>query len=136
MRQTVLWLVRHTSLLSVYSSVRHIVLSRMTSFIRLIHFITEIRNGNEASNLNVLHENGNHGRADDSRYVAHHLASKKCYDRNSIQIVRVPHINTKRRPLTTAGSQNIPVVVHVVATYDNFQAVTRLFVSPCARLSP
>ena len=25
--------------------------------------------------LKVLHENGNHGRADDSRYVTHHLAS-------------------------------------------------------------
>ena len=114
----------------------YIVLSRMTSFIRRICFITEPRNGNEASNLNVLHENGNHGRADDSRYVAHHLASKKCYDRNSIRIVRVPHIDTKRRPLTKAGSPNIPVLVHVVAIYDNFQDVTRLFVSPCARLSP
>ena len=108
----------------------------MTTFIRRIRFITEIRNGNEASNLNVLQENGNHGRADDSRYVAHHLAFKHFYDWNSIRIVRVPHIDTKRRPLTKAGSPNIPVLVHVVATYDNFQAVIRLFVSPCARLSP
>ena len=108
----------------------------MTSFIRRIRFITEIRNGNEVSNLNVLHENGNHGRADDSRYVAHHLASKKINDRNSIRIVRVPHIDMKKRPLTKAESPNILVLAHVVAMYDNFQAVTRLFVSPCARLSP
>ena len=62
----------------------------MTSFIRRICFITEPRNGNEASNLNVLHENGNHGRADDSRYVAHHLASKKCMTETAYESCAFP----------------------------------------------
>ena len=34
--------------------------------------------------------------------------------------MRIPHINMKRKPLTKAGSPN--VLVHVVATYDAFQA--------------
>ena len=41
-------------------------------------FITELHTGNvqfEASKLKMLHENGNHGRADDFQYVVHHLAS-------------------------------------------------------------
>ena len=38
-----------------------------------------------------------------------------------IRVVRIPHIITKRKPLTKAGSTN--VLVHVVATYDAFQAV-------------
>ena len=38
-----------------------------------------------------------------------------------IRVVRIPHIGTKRKPLTTVGSPNI--FVHVVATYDDFQAI-------------
>ena len=38
-----------------------------------------------------------------------------------IRVVRTPHISTKRKPLTKAGSLNIPV--HVVAMYGAFQAV-------------
>ena len=78
-----------------------------------MRFITEPHTGNvqfEASKLKVLHENGNHGRADRSRYVAHHLASfiteTAQYDTSR---------GTKRKPLTKAGSPNI--LVHVVATY-------------------
>ena len=38
-----------------------------------------------------------------------------------IRFVRIPHIDAKRKPLTKAGSPNI--LVHVVATYDDYQAV-------------
>ena len=38
-----------------------------------------------------------------------------------IQLIRIPHIGTKKKTLTKAGSRNI--LVHVVATYDAFQAV-------------
>ena len=75
----------------------------------------------EAFKLKVLHENSIHCKADDSRYVAHHLASLSPKQHSMIRIVRIPHIGTKRKPLTKAGSPN--VIVHVVATYDNFQAV-------------
>ena len=75
----------------------------------------------EAFKLKVLHENSIHCKADDSRYVAHHLASLSLKQHSMIRIVRIPHIGTKRKPLTKAGSPN--VIVHVVATYDNFQAV-------------
>ena len=96
----------------------------MTPFIRRMRFITEPRTGNvqfKASKLKVLHENGNHGRADDSRYVAHHLVSLSLKQHSMIRVVRIPHIGTKREPLTKAASPN--KLVHVVATYDAFQAV-------------
>ena len=35
----------------------------------------EPRTGNKASKLKVLHESGDHGRADDYLYVADHLTS-------------------------------------------------------------
>ena len=38
-----------------------------------------------------------------------------------IRVMRIPHISTKRKLLTEAGSPNI--LVHVVATYDAFQTV-------------
>ena len=38
-----------------------------------------------------------------------------------IRVVHIPHIGTKRKPLTETGSPNI--LVHVEATYDTFQAV-------------
>ena len=40
--------------------------------------------------------------------------------------MRILHIGTKRKSLTKAGSPNIPVLVHAVATYDDFQGVTWL----------
>ena len=43
------------------------------------------------------------------------------------QVVRIPHIGTKRKPLTKAGSPNIHV--HVEATYDAFQAVLGFFIA-------
>ena len=48
-----------------------------------------------------------------------HLLSLK--QRSMIRVVRIPYIDMKRKPLTKAGSSNI--LVHVVATYDDFQAV-------------
>ena len=48
-----------------------------------------------------------------------HLLSPKQH--SMIRVVHIPHIGTKRKPLTKAGSPNI--LVHVVATYDAFQAV-------------
>ena len=48
-----------------------------------------------------------------------HLLSPKQH--SMIRVVRISHICTKRKLLTKAGSRNI--LVHVVATYDNFQAV-------------
>ena len=92
-----------------------------TPFIRQMHYITEPHTGNEASKLKVLLENGNHGRADSSRYVAHHHTYLSLKQHSTIQVVRIPHIVMKRKPLTKAGSTNI--LVHVVATYDAFQAV-------------
>ena len=87
-----------------------------------MHFITEQRTGIEASKLKVLHEKDNHGRAGDSRYVAHHLASLLPKQHSMIRVVCIPHIGTKRKPLTKAGSPNI--LLHVVASkYDDFQAV-------------
>ena len=72
-------LVRHTALLSAYSSVRRIVLSRMThtllSGCALQRSVVSGYTGNEASKPKMLHEDGNHGRAVDCRYVAHHLAA-------------------------------------------------------------
>ena len=38
-----------------------------------------------------------------------------------IQVMCIPRIGTKRKPLTKAGSSNI--LVHVVATYNDFQTV-------------
>ena len=69
----------------------------------------------------VLYENGNHGRAVDSWYVStiSHLLSPKQH--SMIRVVHIPHIGMKRKLLTKAGSANI--LVHVVATYDAFQAV-------------
>ena len=50
--------------------------SSVTPFNRQMSFITCTGNVQfKASKLKVLHENGNHGRADEFRYVAHHLAS-------------------------------------------------------------
>ena len=46
-----------------------------------------------------------------------YLLSQKQH--SMIRVVRIPHIGTKRKPLTKAGSPNI--LVHVVATYDDFQ---------------
>ena len=41
----------------------------------------------------------------------------------------IPHIGTKRKLLTKAGSTNI--LVHIVATYDVFQACVALgYISP------
>ena len=48
-----------------------------------------------------------------------HLLSPKQH--SMIRAVHIPHISTKRKPLRKAGSPNI--IVHVVATYDTFQAV-------------
>ena len=53
-----------------------------------------------------IHENGNHGKAVDSRYVAHHLASLSPEQHSMIRFVRIPHIGTKRKPPTKAGSPN------------------------------
>ena len=53
------------------------------------------------------------------RSTISHLLSPKQY--SMIRIVRIPHLCTKRKPLTKAGSPNI--LVHVVATYDTLQAV-------------
>ena len=75
----------------------------------------------KASKLKVLHENCNHGRAVDSRYVVHHLASFITEQHSMIRVVRIPLIDMKRKPLTKARSSNI--LVHMVATYDAFQAV-------------
>ena len=75
----------------------------------------------KASKLKVLHENDNHSRADDSQYVAHHLAYLSPKQHSMIRLVRIPHIDTKRKPLTKARSPNI--LVHVVATYDALRAV-------------
>ena len=47
-----------------------------------------------------------------------HLLSPK---QHSIRFVHISHIGTKRKLVTKAGSPNI--LVHVVATYDAFQAV-------------
>ena len=47
-----------------------------------------------------------------------HLLSPK---QRSILFMRIPHIDTKRKPLTEAGSPNI--LVHVVAMCNAFQAV-------------
>ena len=94
----------------------------MTPFIRRMCFIVEPHTGNEVCKLKVLHENGHHGRADDFQYVAHHLAyyiTETAY--SMIRIVCIPHIGTKRKLLTKAGSPNILVLVHMAATYDNFQ---------------
>ena len=71
--------------------------------------------------MKVLHENGNHGRAVDSRYMTHHLASLSPKQHSMIQVVRTPHIGTMRKLLTKAGSLNI--LVHMVAVCDAFQAV-------------
>ena len=49
-----------------------------------------------------------------------HLLSLKQHS-SLIRVVRIPHINTKGKPVTKAGSPN--VLVHVMATYDDFQAV-------------
>ena len=38
-----------------------------------------------------------------------------------MRLVRIPHIDVKRKPLTKAGRPNI--LVHVVAMYDAFQAI-------------
>ena len=74
------------------------------------------------SKLKVLHENGNHGRADDSRYVAHHPASfiteTAYYDTSRASY---PYRYEGKLPFNKAGSPNI--LVHVVAMYDAFQAV-------------
>ena len=49
-----------------------------------------------------------------------HLLSPKQH--STIRFVRIPHIETKRKPLTKVGSPNI--IVHmVVAMYDTLQAV-------------
>ena len=48
-----------------------------------------------------------------------HLLSPKQH--SMIRLVHILHIDTKRKPLTKAGSLNI--LVHMVATYDAFQAV-------------
>ena len=72
-------LVRYTSMLSAYSSVGCIVLSRMTHPLlggcalqrSHVHNILVMCN----SKLQGIYENGNHGRAVDSRYVAHNLTS-------------------------------------------------------------
>ena len=75
----------------------------------------------EAFKLKVLHENSIHCKADNSRYVVHYIASLSPKQHSMIRIVRIPHIGTKIKPLTKAGSSN--VILHVVATYYNFQAV-------------
>ena len=73
-------LVRHTSLLSTYSSVRHIVLLRMTHpllggcGLQRSH-VSRYTGDVQFEASKVLHKNVNHGRAVDSLYVAHHLAS-------------------------------------------------------------
>ena len=91
-----------------------------TLFIRRMRFITEPRTGNKASKLKVLHENS---RTYDGMWpTISHLLSPKQH--SMIRVVPITHINTKRKPLTKAGSPNIPVLVHdVVATYDDFQGV-------------
>ena len=48
-----------------------------------------------------------------------HLLSLKQHI--TILFMHIPHIGTKRKPLTKAGSPNIPV--HMVATYGAFRAV-------------
>ena len=96
----------------------HSFIAYDTPFIRQIHFITEPHTGNvqfEASKLKVLHENGILGMWP----TISHLLSLKQH--SMIRVVRNPHTNTKRKPLTKAGSPNI--LVHVVATCDAFQAV-------------
>ena len=118
-------LVRYTSLLSTCSSVRRIFLLSLTHPLLggcTLQRSTSRYTGNvqfEASE--VLHENGNHGRTVDSRYVAHHLASLSPKQHSVIRVVRIIHVGTKRKPLTEAGSPNI--LVHVVTIYDAFQAV-------------
>ena len=54
--------------------------------------------------------------------ISHILSPKQ---HSMIQVVCIPHICTKRKPLTKAGSPNIHVLLHVMATYmyDAFQAV-------------
>ena len=52
-----------------------------------------------------------------------HLLSPKLH--SMIRVVRIPHIGTKRKPLTKAGSPNI--LVHVVATYDTFIIIFYFF---------
>ena len=81
----------------------------------------------------VLHENRNHGRAVDSRYVVHHVASLSPKQHSMIRFVCIPHIGTKRKPLTKAG--NLDILVHVVATYDASQAVLN-FLCHVLRTSP
>ena len=60
-----------------------------------------------------------------------HLLSPKQH--SIIQIVHIPDICTKRKPLTKTWSPNM--LVHVVATYDDFKAVSFFCVSPCVKMS-
>ena len=89
-----------------------------------MHFITELRTGNvqfEASQLKVLYETAIMA---EEMIVGMwptilHLLSPKQH--SMMRLVRIPHIDTKRKPLTKAGRPII--LVHVVAMYDAFQAV-------------
>ena len=75
----------------------------------------------EAFKLKVLHEKGNHGKADDSLNVAHNLAYLSTKQYSMIRVVHISHIGMKRKPFTKAGSPNI--LLHVEAMYDAFHAV-------------
>ena len=70
-------LVRCTSLLSAYSSVRHIVLLHMTHPLlgRCALQWSHVHDIIPVVCLQGLHENGKYGKVVDSRYVAHDLVS-------------------------------------------------------------
>ena len=87
-----------------------------TPFIRLMHFIMELRNGNEVSKLKVLHENGNRSIMAEQMILGmwptiSHLLLLKQHSTCMIRVLRIPHISTKRKTLTKAGSPDIPVLV-------------------------
>ena len=66
----------------------------------------------------VLHEDGNHGKAVDSQYVAHHLAPfiTEIAEYDMIKV----HFSYRHEGKVVHQAGSPDILVHVVATYDAF----------------
>ena len=76
----------------------------------------------KASKLRVLHKNGNHGRADDSQYATHYLASLSPKQHSTIRVMCIP-TSVQRESRSPRQRVQIIIFVNVVATNYAFQAV-------------
>ena len=105
-------------ILGMWPTISHLLSPKQHSTIRVVHIphieptISHLLSPKQHSTIRVVH-------IPHIEPTISHLLSPKQH--STIRVVHIPHIDTKRKLLTKAGSTNI--LVHVVATYDAFQAV-------------